>query len=89
MCELAHQIEEKYNDITGKDESQALKKKISELTLVRLNLHIYTKYFSHFQYIYEVFLLLVHNKLIFSLSAGQPEVETGVAKVSDQSRLSA
>ncbi|XP_010746790.2 ras and EF-hand domain-containing protein [Larimichthys crocea] len=39
VCELQckiqrmQMIEEKYNDITGKDESQALKKKISELTL--------------------------------------------------------
>ncbi|KAE8292084.1 Ras and EF-hand domain-containing protein Ras-related protein Rab-45 [Larimichthys crocea] len=59
VCELQckiqrmQMIEEKYNDITGKDESQALKKKISELTL------------------------------------DNQKVETGVAKVSDQSRLSA
>lgn len=41
MCELVHQIEEKYKNITVKDESPALKKKINELTLVRLNTPFY------------------------------------------------
>lgn len=47
MCELAHQIEEKYNDITGKDESQALKKKISELTLVSMCEKVFLSFSVH------------------------------------------
>lgn len=40
MCEFVQQIEEKYRKITVRDESSSLKKKISELMLVRLNVFV-------------------------------------------------
>lgn len=36
-----HQIEEKYKNITGKDESSSLKRKISELMLVRIYMSLF------------------------------------------------
>lgn len=41
-----HQIEEKYKNITVNDESPALRKKINELTLVRLNIPFYNMFLS-------------------------------------------
>lgn len=35
LCVCFHQIEEKYKNITVKDESPALRKKINELTVVK------------------------------------------------------
>lgn len=70
-----------------KDESPALKKKINELTLVRVNV---------FELIYTVIMLPAYNTqlqssvlLLVCASAGEPAVKAGAAEVSDQSRLPA
>lgn len=84
---FVHQIEEKYKDITVKDESSSLKKKISELMLVRIYMVLFSK--SLLDVVSSLFSSMSLQSLRVFLSAGEPAVKTRATEISDHSRMSA